>query len=260
MSKVENQPPKPKSAAELIPLPPLFWDPDSEGQKALRAPINLVWVSTRDKGGESVPLDCTPLDGLPEFPHQLAEKYPGVPFVELVARAADGQLLARVMHRCRSASAAAAPDQRAPAAPSPASATSDALGIMQAINSRTDALMGMLIQSKDAAAAQLVDAISRMSGQRIVDSQALFETLLKAKGGGAGAEQKGELAAFLKGFGHAQSLIAAGQEGGDGDDEASLEELAKVALKGWMQGKAEAAGGTPAPRPRPRAVPDPENP
>jgi hypothetical protein len=231
---------------------------EDEKPKTATRPIYLVYVSTLDKGGERIPLDCTALDGLPEHPHQLGEKY-GVPVVELIARDQHGQLVARVTHRTRVPLAAAAAETK-PTAPA---SGFDALAVMQAVNDRTDKLMALLIQSKDAASAQIVQTIGQMAGQRIVDSQDLFSTILKVKGGGAGGEQKGELAAYLKGFNNARAYIAAAQGGGDDEDEASLEDLMKVALQGWMRGKAETEGGAQQreqPRPRPRAVPDPEDP
>jgi hypothetical protein len=211
-----------------------------------------VYVYSIDKAGERVPLDCTSLDGLPEHPHQLGEKY-GAPTIELQARDRAGAVVARVTHRTRVPVAAPAP--AAPATTSSGPGFSEIMQLTNAMNERTDRFMMELVKSRDSSAAQIVDAISRMAGQRIVDSQALFETIMKTKTMGAAPAgvDRGELAAYIKGVNWAQRMVAAGA-GAEGEEGVDFEELAGIALKNFL----ETRGLVPPPqeRPRPRAVPD----
>ena len=247
MSKVAAaRNPQPENAPapkrEREPAPPIFWGANDEEPKTLSGPIYLVYVTTFDKNGERIPLDCTTLDGLPTHAHELGAKYGHSP-LELVARDEKGAVVARVTHRVLVPAAAAAP-----AAPVAAPATPpsfDLFALMQAMNDRTDKLMAMMIQSKDAASSQIVQAISQMSGARLTDAQELFSTLLKAKSpaGGAGPE-RGELAAFLKGMKYFEGLVDAGREAegaGDGDDDA----LAKFKTMVEMFTTVTSAGKTP---------------
>lgn len=243
------------AAPPELQLPPIFWSADDEEPKTLKASIYLVYVSAFDKAGERVPLDCVPLGGLPEHPHQLGEKY-GAPRVELVGRSETGTILARVIHRCNVQIPQAAP--AAPAA-APAAPMSEALALVTAMNERTDKLMLEFNRATTAAHTQVIDVIGKMAGQRIVDSQSLFETLMKSKHLGPAAAavgaDKGELATFLKGIDWAQRTMAGAAEGDEEDD---IEGLLKVAAQEFV--RAKMGGGAPPPqreRPRPRVVPDP---
>jgi hypothetical protein len=259
MSKAERNPPReaapsaPKVAARERALsPPIFWSAGDDEPKTLSAPIYLVHVSGFDKSGERVPLDCTTLDGLPTHAHELGAKY-GYPQIELVARDERGAVVCRVTHRVHVAAPATpapAPSQVV-AAPAPAM---DPLSLMLAMNERTDKLLALLISSKDSSNAQIVDAITKMSGARLTDSQELFNTLMKAKTPAAAApgEQKGELAAYLKGFKYAQELIEQGRElEGDGDDDPLSKMKTMLEVFQQVTGRGD---GTPQQQPPLRVV------
>lgn len=254
---------KPQPAASRQPdssyvLPPILQSLDDEQPKTASRDVYLVYVTMRDKSGESIPVDCTPLSGLPEFPHQLGEKYGGVLGLapgslvplELTARDDKMALVARVIHRIR-VPGVAPPQGAAPGAAVPhATGAFEAFNVVQAINDRTDRFFAELIKTKDTSTAQILDVVSRMSGARIQDAQAAAR-----EGGGGGG--KGELAAYLKGFNHAQGLIAAagGAEGAAEEDDVSFKDL----LTAFLQSHA-AGMGAPTPqqqeRPRPRPVRD----
>jgi hypothetical protein len=240
MSKVaaaarNPQPDSPKPAPRERELaPPIFWSANDDEPKTLNAPIYLVYVYGFDKGGERIPLDCTPFDGLPSHAHELGAKYGHSP-IELVARDEKGAVLVRVTHRTQVPPGTPAP-AAVPANPSaPAIPAMDPLALMLAMNERTDKLMAMMLQSKDAASAQIVQAISQMSGARLTDAQELFSTLIKAKSPAGASPERGELAAFMRGMKYFEGLVDAGREaeaegGGGGDDDwmSKLQTVAEV--------------------------------
>lgn len=246
--------PQPETAPkrEREPAPPIFWGANDDEPKTLSGPIYLVYVSTFDKNGERIPLDCTTIDGLPTHAHELGAKYGHSP-LELVARDEKGAVVARVTHRVL-VPAAAAPPAATPAAPATPPGF-DLFALMQAMNDRTDKLMAMMIQSKDAASSQIVQAISQMSGARLTDAQELFSTLLKAKNPAGGADGRGELAAFLKGMKYFEGLVDAGREaeaeGGASDDD---DVLAKFKTMVDMFSTVTNAGKTPPEQPPLRVV------
>jgi hypothetical protein len=220
VSKERNPPheaPSKPAPRERELAPPIFWGATDDEPKTLSAPIYLVHVFGFEKGGERVPLDCTPLDGLPTHAHELGGKY-GMSPIELVARDEKGAVVARVTHRTLMAAAppatAASPAQAPPAT---APTGMDPLALMLAMNERTDKLMAMLLASKESSHAQIIDAISKMSGARLTDAQELFSTLLKSKTPTAAPSSAGELAAFKQGMSFFEKLVDAGREAEGGE-------------------------------------------
>lgn len=257
MSKPQSGAPNPRRDEYI--LPPIFWSGDEERPRTATRPVYLVHVTTLDKTGERIPVDCTPLEGLPQFPHQLGEKYgpalgalPGsVLPLELVGRDENGALVCKVLHRVRVPGVAAPAHPAAPpAAAPPATGALDAFAIVQGLNERTDKMLLEFVKAREASANQMIDVVSKMAGARIEDAQAA------ASGAGKAATGRGDVETFLRGVKFAQGLMDAAQGGEADDDE---DGVVNTMVKAFVENFAAAQSGPP-PRRSPPERRGPEGP